>query len=345
MSEILTAYGIPKETVNAIMMLYKNTSAKVRSPDGDTDFFEISAGVLQGDTLAPYLFIIALDYALRQATENNTELGFTQEKAKSSRYPATKITDADYADDLAALSDNIEDATTLLQCIEESAKIIGLHINEKKTEYMSYNIPENSNITTTNGQCLSKVDDFTYLGSHLASTEKDISIRLTKAWAALGKLNNVWKSNLPRNIKIDFFRASVESILLYGCSTWSLTKKLALQLDGNYTRMLRAVINVTWRDKIRNNDLYGSVAKISDTIRERRLRFAGHSWRSHDEIIHDVLLWTPTHGRRSRGRPARTYLDQLMDDTSQTKEDLPRLMEDRKAWRELVKNSRASSTR
>ena len=69
MREILLAYGIPCETVNGIMMLYKNTRSMVRSPDGDTMFFDITAGVLQRDTLAPFIFIICLDYVLRKAID------------------------------------------------------------------------------------------------------------------------------------------------------------------------------------------------------------------------------------------------------------------------------------
>ena len=77
MEQILLAYGIPKETVDAIMMLYKNTRAKVRSPDGDTDFFDILAGVLQGDTLAPFLFVVCLDYVLRTSVDKISNFGLT----------------------------------------------------------------------------------------------------------------------------------------------------------------------------------------------------------------------------------------------------------------------------
>ena len=126
MKEILSAYGIPKETVDAIMIMYQDTQSMVRSPDGDTDFFDISAGVLQGDTLAPYIFIICLDYVLRKALDKNNELGFTLAKRKSKRYPAMKITNADYADDLAVLADVLKDATFLLHSIERTAKEIGL---------------------------------------------------------------------------------------------------------------------------------------------------------------------------------------------------------------------------
>ena len=86
--EVLLAYGIPQEIVNAIAMLYKDSKSMVRSPDGDTDFFNITSGVLQGDTLAPYLFVICLDYALRISADKHSELGLTLEERKSSRHPA-----------------------------------------------------------------------------------------------------------------------------------------------------------------------------------------------------------------------------------------------------------------
>ena len=94
MEQILLAYGLPKDTVAAIMILYRNTKVKVRSPDGDTEYFDIVAGVLQGDTLAPYLFIICLDYVLRTSIDKIRENGFELTKKRSKRYPAKTITDA-----------------------------------------------------------------------------------------------------------------------------------------------------------------------------------------------------------------------------------------------------------
>ena len=104
LEQILLAYGLPKETVAAITILYRNTKVKVRSPDGDTEYFDIVAGVLQGDTLAPYLFIICLDYVLRTSIDKIWANGFELTKKKSRRYPAKTITDADYADDIAILA-------------------------------------------------------------------------------------------------------------------------------------------------------------------------------------------------------------------------------------------------
>ena len=185
--EILQAYGIPNETIAAIRMLYRNTKAMVRSPDGDTDFFNVVAGVLHGDTLAPFLFILTLDYVLRTSVDKLNSFGFTLEKAKSRRYQ--KITDADYADNLALFSDKIDDAERLLHAVEEAAARIGLYVNAKKTEYVCYK--QNGEIKDLKGTTLKEVEHFTYLGSNISSTEKDVMIRIAKAWSALNRLRTI----------------------------------------------------------------------------------------------------------------------------------------------------------
>ena len=128
------------------------------------------AGVLQGDTLAPYLFIICLDYVLRTSIDKIKENGFELTKKRSRRYPATTITDADYADDIAILANTPDQTETLLHSLERAAASIGLHVNAHKTEYMCYN--QTGDISTLKGTPLKLVDKFTYLGSSVESTEK-----------------------------------------------------------------------------------------------------------------------------------------------------------------------------
>ena len=94
-------------------------------------------------------------------------------------------------------------------------------------------------------------------------------------------------------MKRSFFQAAVLSILLYGCTTWMLTKWLEKKLDGNYTRMLRAILNKFWRQHPTRHQLYGHLLPITKTTQVKRARHAGHCWRSRDELIRDVLLWTP----------------------------------------------------
>ena len=230
----------------------------------------------------------------------------------------------------------------LLHSLERAAASIGLYVNAHKTEYMCYN--QTGDISTLEGTPLKLVDKFTYLGSSVESTEKDIETRLTKAWTAINRLSIIWKSDLTDKMKRSFFQAAVTSILLYGCTTWTLTKRLEKKLDGNYTRMLRAILNKSWQQHPTRHQLYGHLPPITKTIQVRRTRHAGHSWRSRDELIRDVLLWIPTHGRAKAGRPARTYIQQLCEDTGCCPEDLPRAMNDREEWRERVRDIRATCT-
>ncbi len=191
--EILSAYGIPEKIVRAISIMYTDTMAKVLSPDGETDFFEILAGVLQGDTLAPFLFVIVIDYVLRIAVEGHEHLGFTLSEGRSARlprkankaaHPNKSISDTGYADDLCMLSNTLEQAQELLDRVETAAAEVGLLMNEKKTEYMSFSQTQaGGTLTSKTGKDLKKVDDFLYLGSWVNTTERDLSVRIAKAWA------------------------------------------------------------------------------------------------------------------------------------------------------------------
>ena len=117
-----------------------------------------------------------------------------------------------------------------------------------------------------------------------------------------------------------------------------------LFFSKDYTRMLRAILNKSWRQHPTKHQLYGHLPLITKTIQVRRTRHTGHCWRSRDELISDVLLWTPTYGRAKAGRPARTYIQQLCEDTGCSPEDLPETMNDREKWRERVRDIHACST-
>ena len=172
---------------------------------------------------------------------------------------------------------------------------------------------QKGDISTLDGTSLKLVDKFTYQGSSVSSTEKDIDTRLTKAWTAIYRLSIIWKSNLTDKMMRSFFLAAVVSILLYGCTTWTLTKRFEKKLDGNYTRMLRAILNRSWQQHPIRRQMYGHLPPITKTIQARRTRHAGNCWRSKDEILSDVLS-----------------------------EYLPKAMNDRETWRERVRDIRAS---
>ena len=180
------------------------------------------------------------------------------------------------------------------------------------------------------------LDKFTYLGSSVSSTEKDIDTRLTKAWTAINRQSIIWKSDLTDKMKRSFFQAAVVSILLYGCTTCTLTKRLEKKLDGNYTKMQK---EQSWTSP-------GATPHKTQTIRPPASDHENYPSYTNQtcSVISDVLLWTPTYGREKAGRPARTYIQQLCEDTEWCPEDLPEAMNNREKWRERVRDIRVSGT-
>ena len=144
----------------------------------------------------------------RKSIDKIKENGSELTKKRSRRYPAKTITDADYADHIAILTNAPTQAETLLHSQERASAGIGLYVNAHKTEYMSFN--QTGDISTLNGSSLKLVDKFTYLGSSVSSTETDIDTRLTKAWTAINKLSVIWKSDL--NDKMNQFLPSSDRV-------------------------------------------------------------------------------------------------------------------------------------
>ena len=193
-----------------------------------------------------------------------------------------------WADLINIITHTPNQAETLPHSLERATAGIGLHINAHKTEYICYN--QTGDISTLDGTPLKLVDKFTYQGRSVSSTEKDIDTRLTKALAAIDRLSRIWKSDLTDKTKRSFFQAARVSILVYGCTTWTLTKRLEKKLDANYTRMLRAILNKSWRQHPTIHHLYGHLPPITKTIQARPARHARNCWRSKNELISYVLL-------------------------------------------------------
>ena len=178
MMQILKAYDVPPNLLSAIELMYQDTKAKVVTPDGDTEMFEILAGILQGDTLAPFLFVIVLDYALRNAINGmEEELGFHLERRRSKRVAPLTITDLDFADDIALICQEIDKAESLLHRIENEANKLGLYLNSKKTEAQLFNFENPPTIKAKDGSTIKVTKNFKYLGGWSESSQKDFEVR------------------------------------------------------------------------------------------------------------------------------------------------------------------------
>eukprot|EP01035_Chromulina_nebulosa_P038333 gene38333-51774_t len=304
MEAILYAYQVPKQLVDAIMSLYKGAKAGIQNEVGDIedeDAFDLSVGVLQGDTLAPYLFVIVIDFIMRRAMVDLYGIKLAERSGTTRRgTPATYLTDLDFADDIVLFGSTIANAQKLISNLEKEALIVGLRVNQMKTEYIligDWGNKIQKTIKIKNGN-LNKVDDYKYLGSWLFSSEKDFKVRKDLAWRAIIRLFRIWKADhISREIKVNLFRATVESILLYNATTWTMTKTLEKSLDGAYTKLL------------------------SVRLRERRLIFAGHCWRSSESArqpISDLLFWSVPGGINKPGNWS-SYVKILLEDVGEGK--------------------------
>ena len=274
---------------------------------------------------------------MRRALEaSGNSLGFTLEQRRSCRHPAVKISDLDFADDIALILDQIEEAQNTLLRVEEAAAKVGLHLNADKTEAIIYN-QDADEIKTRNGETIKNVGDFKYLGAWIDDSVTDIKSRKAQAWVACNKLSKIWKSSLQKSLKIRLFRATVESIYLYGSEAWSINKTTEKSIDGAYTRMLRTALNISWREHITNEELYGSLPKLSTRIKERRMRLAGHCYRHKEEEASKLVLWQPKHGKTKRGKRKTTYINTLLEDTGlENVGEIKTAMLDRNGWRERI---------
>ena len=202
--------------------------------------------------------------------------------------------------------------------------------------YMHMCFNQRGDIPSLNGRFLKLVVKFTYLWSSVSSTETDINTQLAKAWTAIDRLSVIWKSDLTDKIKQFFFlQAAVVSILIYGCTTiWTLTKRMEKKLDGNYTRMLRAILNKSLRQHPTKQQLYGHLPPITKSkLHEPNMQDTSGEVGTNSC---DVLQWNPSHRRAKAGWPARTYIQQLCADVGFDLKDLPEAIDDREGWRERV---------
>ena len=175
------------------------------------------------------------------------------------------------------------------------------------------------NLKTLNGFILKCVEDYKYLGSFVRNSEKDIKIRKALAWSACNKMDKIWKSKLDSELKVNIFRVIIEPILLYGSETWTLSAKQKKRLDGCYTRLLRRVQNISWKIHPPLKDIYGHLNPVSQTLKQRRVQFAGHCFRASNELISSFILWEHhSSGKRSR---KLTFPDVISRDTGIAKED------------------------
>ena len=348
MCAVLRAIGVPEKMVAAIRALYVDTTARVRMRSGGmSDEFEFLTGVLQGDVLAPYLFIIVVDYIFQQTRDS--DLGFVTKPRVSSRYPKEVLHDLGYADDATLLDSSAEKATKHLKKVEDKSAPSGLRFNVDKLEYMVSKSCADEPVRCGDWE-LKKVESANYLGARLPFAKEELRVRRQKACKTFRQLFNVWNSPAPFPLKYSIFMASVVSVLLFGLETLTLTDGMLRQLDAYQRRCMRCMLGITWKDRVNTealeekaNLLLGTkYVPLSRIAVQRQMRWVGHAARvGEGEPLQKYVFYDPRHGSKSRGGQRTKFHQTIMrrlpnDAPASSVDDLRRLASSRSQWRTVV---------
>ena len=334
--KILGSYGIPEKLIKIIKIFYLNYECSVVLGEKISNWFSVETGVRQGCILSPLLFLITIDWVMRQTCNIPRGIQWTL---------YTHLEDLDFADDLALMSrvlNHLKEKTTRLA--EIGAKT-GLVINTAKTKTMHSNGKPDAPLSIGN-QEIDCVDNFNYLGSIISidnGAEKDIKNRLNKAKGAFALLQPVWRSGkYSKKTKIRLYKSNVLSVLLYGSECWRMTQTDIQKLEVFQNKCLRQICKIFYPEIISNEDLLQltNVIEVERNIANRRHRLLGHILRMDNQRVPKVALkWTPANGKRNRGRPKTTWRRTMIKDLEKmglTLKEAEKVAKDRRRWRGLI---------
>eukprot|EP00759_Apiculatamorpha_spiralis_P049216 PhF_6_TR44202/c2_g1_i5/m.67838 len=340
----LMHFHAPHDLIRNVMKVYQGHGLQVRTSDGElSPLISQEVGVLQGDTLAPYLFILVLDGVLQQLPAQHGVLLSKPKKAQSARQRArfgttseTRLTDLAYADDVVLTSHTPEGLQALFSTFEREALKVGLRVNMGKGKTERFVIGDDpGSVVDAKGTPIPTVTTYKYLGQHTLCFETEFSKRRACAWAAVRTFTPVWQSDAPTEAKRRLFSALVDPIFTYAMHTWPMTVERSRNIDGSYGRLLRFALGLPpaciSRHLVHTESLYGNQPFVSSVIAERRVKFVGHVLRAYEHpttpTLHplaEVIGYDTTHLPGRRGpritllstvfRNLRVqYLEQLLD--------------------------------
>jgi len=294
----LEAFTIPVKLRRMILALYDGTIAYVRTPLGDTEPFPVETGTLQGDVLAPLLFIMVLDRVLHAALDEHDDGLLLRKRGTRSRpQRGDLLTDVDYADDIVLFAhDDTQLQRMLSRVVVEAARVnLRLNVGPSKTAYMALHANAPECIHVPGLPPIPRVRTYKYLGQEKRdfSVAASLDARLRLAWAATHRLAPFWRLPLRPSTKLRIFDAVVYPVLMYGLSTLPLSDSQCALVDRQMSRMRMMVLGVRrWHDNLPLNaaSLYGDTRRFPFRFRLERARHLGHSLR-HSVLLRRVVEW------------------------------------------------------
>ena len=336
----LQGAGMPPFLLQLIRDLHTGTTARIRIQNELSAPFGTSSGVRQGCILAPGLFCRAIDWIMLLCSGNfGIDVG------------SAHFTDIDYADDAVLFTDNPDNWSHVLRSYEAAACTMGLHTNWSKTKVQNIGAGPAPDPVQMDGQTVESVTKFTYLGSDVDSdgySTPEIHRRIGMASSIMGQLDRIWKQqNLSLHTKLRVYSSLVLSVLLYGSETWTMRKTDSDKVQAFHMSSQRRILGIRWYDHVTNSTVKETtgLADLTLMIADRRHSVFGHICRLSTEaparralqLCIDVSsgLRPADDWKRPPGRPRRTWLKQLEEDSGRTVGALSIVAQDRVAWRSL----------
>uniref|UniRef100_A0A7I4Z3P4 Reverse transcriptase domain-containing protein n=1 Tax=Haemonchus contortus TaxID=6289 RepID=A0A7I4Z3P4_HAECO len=288
---ILKIYGVPQSFISIFKNLYLNSSCCVRTDTGYTSFFQIDTGVRQGCILSPILFNVCLDFVMRE-TMKEVRTGI-------SWHDRSRLTDLDFADDIALLAEDENKLQQVTTCLSREASMIGLRISACKSKVMKVGFDQTQLNISVDDTILETVGNFTYLGStitHNGDAEMEVRIRIATA-AVFRRLQPLWaSSSISQNIKLRLYYSIVIPTALYASETWKRTASLVKRLNAFHQRCLRRIMKIRYTDHVTNEEVLRRCGSncLHVVVAQRRLRLAGHILRMAQQRVSRVVMnWIP----------------------------------------------------
>ncbi len=314
---------IAEPYVRAVQDMYKDCTTAVRTAVGMTECFEVKVGLHQGSALSPFLFAVIMDRLTDTLREQS---------------PWTML----FADDIVLCGNTLEEVQRKTERWRKELERRGMRVSRSKTEYMCFNDKESSGTAELDGIQLPKVESFKYLGCLLQSDgkcDREIKKKVQAGWNSWRKITGVLcdKRIAPR-IKGKIYKVAVRPAMMFGLETLAVTNRHIEEVETAEMSILRFSLGVTRLDKIRNERIRGTAhtEKISDKLRESRLRWYGHMIRREEDHVGKRMLEMKPPGKRRRGRPARRYVDMIKEDmaVAGVSEEMAK---DRNEWRRRIR--------
>ncbi|XP_072938827.1 uncharacterized protein [Epargyreus clarus] len=326
--ESLQRCQIDYRYIEVLKCMYKAASMTIRLHDRSTNPIQVQRGVRQGDVLSPKLFTAALEDVFK----------LMEWKGFGINIDGEYITHLRFADDIVIMAESLEDLNTMLNDLCDASQRVGLKMNMDKTKIMS-NVHVTPMPVVVDGVTLEVVDEYVYLGQIIqmgkSNFEKEVTRRIRLGWAAFGKLRDIFSSKIPQSLKSKMFEQCVLPVMTYGAETWSFTVSLIRRLKVAQRAMERAMLGISLRDRIRNEEIRRrtKVTDIALKISKLKWQWAGHIVRRTDNRWgRKVLEWRPRLGKRSTGRPPTRWTDDLKRTAGNR---WMQTAQDRSEWRRL----------